>query len=78
MIMSFTAANALHASYRTYLKGMTQIRSIGLCGVDEKVGEDGLFQVPDWVFDGGRPKYGELPVCAKCVSVVHKMKEPPK
>ena len=34
--------------------------------------------MPDWVFDGGRPKYGELPVSAKCVSVVHKMKEPPK
>ena len=77
MIMSFTAANELHAIHVIYLKGMTQIRAAGLCKVDEAAGA-GVYQVPDWVFDGSRPKYGEIPVCDKCVGVIHKMKEPPK
>lgn len=77
MIVSFMAGNELHAVHVIHQKGMTKIGAIGLCRIEEEAGP-GVYQVPDWVFDGTRSKYGEIPVCLKCAGIVRSMKEPPK
>lgn len=77
MIISFRAGNELHGVHVILQQGLTQIRATGLCKAEGDAG-GGVYQVPDWVFDGQRAKYGDIPVCAKCVAVLHKMKEPPK
>ena len=77
MIMSFTAANELHAVHVIAQKGITQIRALSFCKVDGDAGA-GVYQVADWAFDG-RPKYGEIPVCVKCSqTVVSLQKAPPR
>jgi hypothetical protein len=77
MITSFMAANELHAVHMIAQKGMTQIRAISFCKVEGDAGA-GVYQVADWGFDG-RAKYGEIPVCPKCSSMVVSLKkEPPK
>ena len=75
MIMSFMSANELHAVHVIHQKGMTKIRARGLCTVEDDAGA-GVYQVPDWAFDG-RPKYGEIAVCAKCAATATAMKAPP-
>jgi hypothetical protein len=55
---------------------MTKIRAKGLCSVEGDAGP-GVYQVPDWAFDG-RPKYGEIAVCAKCAQTATAMKNPSK
>lgn len=75
MITSFMAANELHAIHVIHQKGITTIQARSLCSAEESAGP-GVYQVPDWAFDG-RPKYGEIPVCAKCAGIVARMKEPP-
>lgn len=77
MITAFMAANELHAIHVIHQKGMTQIRARGLCSAEGDAGA-GVYQVPDWVFDGTRTKYGEITVCVKCAATVGKMKVPPK
>jgi len=76
MITSFSAANALHAVHVIHQQGLTQIRARGLCSAEGDAGT-GVYQVPDWAFDG-RSKYGEIPICPKCAGIVAKMKVPPK
>lgn len=76
MITSFMAAHELHAVHVIQQKGLTKIRATSLCTVDEDAGA-GVYQVPDWVFDG-RAKYGETPVCLKCAAVVASRKDPPR
>jgi hypothetical protein len=75
MITTFMAANELHAVYVIQREGMTKIHAKGFCLVEENAGP-GVYQVPDWAFDG-RPMYGEIPVCAKCAGTVTAMKVPP-
>jgi hypothetical protein len=77
MITAFMAANELHAVHVIHQKGLTKIRARGLCTAEEDAGA-GVYQVPDWAFDGSRSKYGEISVCLKCAGVVRAMKEPPK
>lgn len=77
MIISFRAANELHVVYVIKQQGITQIRAAGLCQIEGDAG-DGVFQAPDWVFDGKRAKWGDMPVCTKCVGALQKWKEPPK
>lgn len=76
MITSFMAANELHAVYVIRREGMTKIRALGFCSVEGDAGP-GVYQVPDWVFDG-RAKYGEIAVCTKCVAAATAMKVPPQ
>jgi hypothetical protein len=76
MIIAFMAGNELHAVHVLHQKGITKIGATGLCKIEEVVGA-GVYQVPDWVFDG-RPKYGETPVCPKCAGTVSAMREPPR
>lgn len=77
MITAFMSDNALHAVHVIHQKGMTSIRARGLCSAEDNAGA-GVYQVPDWVFDGTRSKYGEIPVCTKCAGTVGAMKVPPK
>lgn len=78
MITAFMNANELHAVHVIAQKGMTQIRAISFCKVEGDAGAAGVYQVADWAFDG-RPKYGEIPVCAKCSqTVVNLQKVPPR
>jgi hypothetical protein len=74
MITSFMSANELHAVHVIRREGMTKIRAQGFCSVEDDAGP-GVYQVPDWVFDG-RPKFGETPVCVKCAGTVMAMKMP--
>jgi hypothetical protein len=74
MITAFMAGNELHAAYVIRREGMTKIRAVGFCAVEDDAGP-GIYQVPDWVFDG-RPTYGEISVCAKCAGTLRAMKEP--
>lgn len=79
MITSFRAgpAGELHAVHVIHQKGITAIRAVSLCSVDTDAGA-GVYQVADWAFDG-RPKYGEIPICGKCVAAVAQLsKVPPK
>lgn len=76
MTTAFLEAGALHAVHVIHQKGLTNIRAVALCTIEGNAG-NGVYQVPSWVFDG-RPKYGELPVCAKCVRAMATLKEPPK
>ena len=76
MITTIMAASEMHAVYVIKREGMTKIRATGLCTVEEDAGP-GVYQVPDWAFDG-RPKFGETPVCAKCAGIVSSMKNPPR
>lgn len=76
MITAIMAAGEMHAVYVIKREGMTKIRASGLCTVEEDAGP-GVYQVPDWAFDG-RPKFGETPVCPKCAGVVNSMKNPPR
>jgi hypothetical protein len=77
MITAFMAANELHTVHVIHQKSMTKIRAISLCKIEEDAGA-GVYQVPDWVFDGARSKYGEISVCLKCAGTIRAMKEPPK
>jgi hypothetical protein len=74
MINTFMSANELHAVYVIQRKGMTTIKAIGMCKVEDDAGP-GVYQTPTWVFDG-RAKYGETPVCAKCAIAVTNMQSP--
>lgn len=76
MITAFTANKSLHLNYVIGQKGLTKILVKGYCGIEAE-GGDGIYQVPDWVFDG-RAKYGEIPVCAKCMQIAQTLKVPPK
>lgn len=79
MITSFRAGptGELHAVHVIHQKGLAAIRAVSLCSVDTDAGA-GVYQVADWAFDG-RPKYGEIPVCQKCVATVAQItKVPPK
>jgi len=80
VITSIMSANELHAVYVIKREGMTKIRATGFCAVEDDAGP-GVYQVPEWVFDG-RPKYGppgqEIAVCAKCAHVAASMKSPPR
>ena len=75
MISSFMADNALHAVYVIQREGMTKIQAKAFCTIegDNKLS---IYQVPSWAFDG-RPHYGEIPVCPKCVQTIVAMREPP-
>lgn len=76
MITAFMSANELHAVYVIRREGLTKIRAVGFCAVEDDAGP-GVYQVPDWAFDG-RPTYGEIQVCAKCAHTTGLMKEPPR
>ena len=80
MITAFMSANELHAVYVIRREGLTKIRAIGFCTVEDDAGP-GVYQVPEWAFDG-RPKYGppggEITVCAKCAHTMTTMKIPPR
>lgn len=80
MITAFMSGGELHSVYVIRREGMTKIRAVGFCTVEDDAGP-GVYQVPDWVFDG-RPKYGpaggETTVCAKCAATVTAMKSPPR
>lgn len=80
MITAFMSANELHSVYVIRREGMAKIRAVGFCAVEDDAGP-GVYQVPDWAFDG-RPKYGppgaEIAVCAKCAAAVAAMKVPAK
>lgn len=75
MITAFMAADALHAAHVIHQDGL-KIRAKGLCSVEGNAGP-GVYQVPDWGFDG-RAAYGKMPVCANCARIVALMKVPPK
>jgi len=78
MITAFMSANELHAVYVIKREGMTKIRATGFCAVEDDAGP-GVYQVPEWAFDG-RPKYGppngEIAVCSKCSQTIGAMKLP--
>jgi len=76
MITAFMATGELHAIYVLRREGMTKIRAVGFCLVEDDAGP-GVFQVPLWAFDG-RPKYGETVICQKCAQRMIAMREPPK
>ena len=75
MISAFMNGTDLHALHVIKRDGVTSIVLISMCNVtgDPKTG---LFQVPEWSFDG-RAKYGDTPVCPKCSRAVTAMKNPP-
>jgi hypothetical protein len=75
MITSFMSANFLHAVHVIHQDGLTKIQAHGLCKVEDNAGT-GVYQVPDWAFDG-RGKYGQIPICVKCAGIVARMKDPP-
>lgn len=75
MITAFMSANELHAAYVIRREGMTKIRAVGFCAVEDDAGP-GIYQVTDWAFDG-RPTYGEIPVCPKCAGIITSMRMPP-
>lgn len=77
MITSFMAGNEMHAVHVIHQKSMTKISAHSLCKVEGDAGP-GIYQVPDWVFDGSRSKYGDMPVCLKCAGIITRMKTPPK
>lgn len=64
MITAFMSKNELHAVHVIKQKGLTKIRAHGRCTVEDDAGP-GVYQVPDWAFDG-RPQYDGVQVCAKC------------
>ena len=72
MMISFLAANDLHAVRVIRQKGLTQIETASLCKVQGDAGE-GVYQVADWAFKG-RPKYGAISVCQKCSTAVTALK----
>ena len=78
MITSIMSANELHAVYVIRREGLTKIRAQGFCAVEDDAGP-GVYQVPEWAFDG-RPTYGppsgEIAVCAKCAQTITAMKNP--
>ena len=74
MITAFMSKDELHAAYVIRREGLTKIRAVGFCSAEDDAGP-GVYQVPDWAFDG-RAKYGETPVCAKCAGTVAAMKVP--
>lgn len=80
MITAFMSANELHAVYVIRREGITKIRAAGFCSAEDDAGP-GVYQVPEWAFDG-RPNYGpsggEITVCAKCSHIVTMMKSPPR
>jgi hypothetical protein len=76
MITAFMSANELHAAYVIRREGMTKIRAVGFCAVEDDAGP-GIYQVPDWAFDG-RSTYGEIQVCPKCMHTTVLMREPPR
>jgi len=76
MITAFMAAGELHAVYVIKQKGLTKIRAHGVCAIEDDAGP-GVYQVPDWAFDG-RPKYGDVQVCSKCTQSTGLMRNPPK
>lgn len=80
MITAFMSAGELHSVYVIRREGMTKIRAVGFCTVEDDAGP-GVYQVADWVFDG-RSKYGppggETAVCGKCAATAAAMKVPPK
>lgn len=76
MITAFMSANELHAVYVIHREGMTKIKAKSFCSVEDDAGP-GVYQVPEWAFDG-RPKYGEVAVCAKCAHITASMKNPPR
>jgi len=76
MITAFMSGNELHAAYVIRREGMTKIRAVGFCAVEDDAGP-GIYQVPDWTFDG-RPTYGEIRVCPKCAGILASMKVPPR
>ena len=75
MITSFMSSKELHAVHVIHQQGLTKIRARGLCSAEDDAGQ-GVYQVPDWAFDG-RPKYGEIPICAKCSKTIAVMTNPP-
>lgn len=76
MITAFMVADVLHAVHVIHQEGLTKIRARGMCTVEGNAGP-GVYQVPDWTFDG-RLAYGKIPVCAKCAGIVTAMKVSPK
>ena len=78
MITAFMSANELHAAYVIRREGMTKIRAVGFCTVEDDAGP-GVYQVPEWAFDG-RPKYGppnaEVVMCLKCSHAISSLKTP--
>ena len=74
MITSFMSKNELHAAYVIRREGMTKIRAVGFCAAEDDAGP-GVYQVPDWTFDG-RPEFGKISVCTKCAATVTAMKAP--
>lgn len=76
MITAFMAADVLHAVHVIHQEGLTKIRARGQCTVEGNAGS-GVYQVPDWTFDG-RVVYGNIPVCARCAGIVTAMKVLPK
>jgi hypothetical protein len=74
MITAFMVGNELHAVYVIRREGLTKIRAVGFCAVEDDAGP-GVYQVPDWALDG-RATYGEIPVCPKCSGIVASMRGP--
>ena len=78
MITAFMSKNELHAAYVIRREGMTKIRAVGFCAAEDDAGP-GIYQVPDWAFDG-RPQYGppgaEITVCAKCAQAAIALNTP--
>ena len=78
MITAFMSANEMHAVYVIKREGMTKIRAAGFCSVEDDAGP-GVYQVPEWAFDGRatvRTPAGEIAVCAKCSQIVGSLKHP--
>ena len=76
MIIAIRTATGLHAIHMIRQKGLTAIETVGLCQTTGEA-EAGIFQVADWAFDG-RPKYGDIPICAKCAQVVTQLSRAPQ
>jgi len=80
VITAIMSANELHAVYVIRREGLTKIRAVGFCAVEDDAGP-GVYQVPDWAFDG-RPKYGppgaEIAVCAKCAHATIALTDAPR
>lgn len=71
-----------HAIYGVVQEGLIHVHNYGYCGAKANAG-DGVFQLPDWAFDG-RPTFvnqlaGEnWAVCPTCTQNVKALREPPR
>lgn len=59
---------------RNVARAMLTVKATGYCGTEGNAA-DGVYQVPDWAFDG-RASYLGAKICPACIKAVAAMKNP--